>query len=149
MWRWVTELISMGCLTLRTQIERWPLVAPFRITGYTWEAVDVLVVSLEVDGRVGRGEAHGVYYRNDNPASMIKQIESLRTTIEAGIDRETLQSMLPPRGARNALDCALWDLESKLIGRPAWQGSELASPPPVLTTFTSRSAEPCTTTDSA
>src|SRR5260370_10933911 len=132
----------MGCLTLRTQIERWPLVAPFRITGYTWEAVDVLVVSLGIDGHVGCGEAHGVYYRNDNPASMIKQIESLRTTIEAGIDRESLQSMLPPGGARNALDCALWDLEAKLSGRPAWQVAEVASPRPLLTTFTCGADEP-------
>jgi L-alanine-DL-glutamate epimerase-like enolase superfamily enzyme len=132
----------MACLTLRTQIERWPLVAPFRITGYTWEAVDVLVVSLGIDGRVGCGEAHGVYYRNDNPASMIKQIESLRTTIEAGIDRESLQSMLPPGGARNALDCALWDLEAKLSGRPAWQVAEVGSLRPLLTTFTCGADEP-------
>jgi L-alanine-DL-glutamate epimerase-like enolase superfamily enzyme len=132
----------MGRLTLRTEIERWPLVAPFRITGYTWEALDVLVVSLGKDGHVGRGEAQGVYYRNDNPASMTGQIESLRTTIEAGISRESLQSMLPPGGARNALDCALWDLEAKLSGRPAWQVAEVGNPRPLLTTFTCGVDEP-------
>jgi len=130
--RELKELILMGRLTLRTEIERWPLVAPFRITGYTWEALDVLVVSLEKDGHVGRGEAQGVYYRNDNPASMTGQIESLRTTIEAGISRESLQSMLPPGGARNALDCALWDLEAKLSGRPAWQVAEVGNPRPFV-----------------
>jgi L-alanine-DL-glutamate epimerase-like enolase superfamily enzyme len=132
----------MGRLTLRTEIERWPLIAPFRITGYTWEALDVLVVSLRHDGHVGWGEAHGVYYRNDNPASMTVQIESLRTTIEAGISRESLQSMLPPGGARNALDCALWDLEAKLSGRPAWQVAAVGNPRPLLTTFTCGADEP-------
>jgi L-alanine-DL-glutamate epimerase-like enolase superfamily enzyme len=132
----------MGPLTLRTEIERWPLVAPFRITGYTWEVLDTLLVSLGKDGYVGRGEAHGVYYLHDNPASMIKQIESLRTTIEGGISRESLQSILPPGGARNAMDCALWDLEAKLRGRSAWQIAELGNPQPLLTTFTCGADEP-------
>jgi L-alanine-DL-glutamate epimerase-like enolase superfamily enzyme len=132
----------MGRLTLRTEIEQWPLVAPFRITGYTWEALTVLVVSLGRAGHVGRGEAHGVYYRNDNPASMTGEIESLRTTIEAGISRESLQSMLPPGGARNALDCALWDLEAKFSGRPAWQVAAVGNPRPLLTTFTCGADEP-------
>jgi len=126
----------MSRLTLRTKIERWPLVEPFRITGHTWEALEVLLVSLGKDGHVGRGEACGVYYRNDNPASMIKHVESLRTTIEAGISRESLQSMLPPGGARNALDCALWDLEAKISGRPAWQVAEVENPRRLMTTFT-------------
>jgi hypothetical protein len=47
-----------------------PLAAPFRIAGYAWEHVDVLLVSLEKDRHVGQGEAGGVYYRNDTPASM-------------------------------------------------------------------------------
>jgi len=56
--------------------------------------------------------------------------------VEAGLDRAALQTLLPPGGARNALDCALWDLEAKLSGRPAWQIAGLEPPQPLLTTFT-------------
>ena len=59
-----------------------------------------LLVSLEKDGHVGQAEAAGVYYKNDRPASMLGQIESLRTTIEAGISRDRAQSLLPRGGAR-------------------------------------------------
>lgn len=123
-------------IELHTKIEQWPLKTPFRITGYTWEFVDVLAVALEQDGQVGRGEAAGVYYKNDRPAGMRETIESLRRTIEAGITRESAQQLLPPGGARNALDCALWDLEAKRTGRPVWQIAGLEPPRPLLTTMT-------------
>src|SRR5690349_13998049 len=102
----------MTALKLKAKIEQWPLVNPFRITGYTFEAVDVVLVTLEQSGHVGRGEAAGVYYKNDKPGSMLEQIESLRSKIEAGVTRQSLQQLLPSGGARNALDCALWDLEA-------------------------------------
>jgi L-alanine-DL-glutamate epimerase-like enolase superfamily enzyme len=126
----------MRALTLRTHIERWPLAKPFHISGHTWEHVEVLLVTLERTGHVGRGEAAGIYYRNDNPVSMLKLIETLRPSIEALESRESLQTLLPPGGARNALDCALWDLEAKLSGRAAWQIAGLAAPQPLVTTFT-------------
>jgi L-alanine-DL-glutamate epimerase-like enolase superfamily enzyme len=123
-------------LRMHAKIERWPLAEPFRITGYTWENIDVLLVTLEKDDYIGQGEAAGVYYKNDKPASMLKQIESLRTTIEARLSRDSVQNLLPPGGARNALDCALWDLEAKVTGRSAWQIAGLEKPRPLLTTFT-------------
>jgi L-alanine-DL-glutamate epimerase-like enolase superfamily enzyme len=118
------------------------MAAPFRITGYTFDAIDVVLVRLEKDGRVGRGEAFGVYYRNESAASILKQIEELRTTIEDGISRDVLQKVLPPGGARNAIDCALWDLEAKLRGRSAWQMAGLEMPRPLVTTFTCGADEP-------
>jgi L-alanine-DL-glutamate epimerase-like enolase superfamily enzyme len=129
-------------LRLELKLEQWPLVAPFRITGYTWESIPVLLVRLEKNGQVGQGEAAGVYYKNDKPASMLAQLESLRTTIEAGITRDRAQTLLPRGGARNALDCALWDLEAKLTGRAAWQIAGLTQPRPLLTTFTCGADEP-------
>jgi L-alanine-DL-glutamate epimerase-like enolase superfamily enzyme len=126
----------MGLVTLRTEIEHWPLVAPFRVTGYAWESLDILVVSLERDGQVGRGEAAGVYYKKDTPDSMVRQVESVRQRIEGGAGHDYLRKALPPGGARNALDCALWDLEAKTSGRPAWAIAELEKPRPLLTTFT-------------
>jgi L-alanine-DL-glutamate epimerase-like enolase superfamily enzyme len=127
---------TIGPLILRAKIEHWPLVAPFRITGRTWERLDVLVVSLESNGLVGSGEAAGVYYKNDTPATMIKQIMGVRGKIELGQSRESVQKLLPAGGARNALDCAIWDLEAKVSGTGAWQIARLAQPKPLLTTFT-------------
>jgi L-alanine-DL-glutamate epimerase-like enolase superfamily enzyme len=123
-------------LKLTVKLEQWPLTAPFRIAGHTWESLDVLVVSLERDDYVGRGEAAGVYYRNDTPASMARQLDAVRRRVEAGISRDSLQTLLPPGGARNALDCALWDLEAKITGRAAWEIADLDEPHPLLTTFT-------------
>lgn len=135
-------MTNHGCLRLRARIENWPLVAPFRITGYTWTTLQVLIVTLEREGHIGRGEAAGVYYKGDSPPLMLRSVESIRTTIEAGMDRSALQLLLPPGGARNALDCALWDLEAKLSGRAAWQIAGLQELRPLLTTFTCSAGTP-------
>lgn len=128
---------NLGSLTLRVVVERFPLKEPFHITGHTISESAVLLVELEADGLVGRGEAAGVYYRtSDNPSENATLIEGLRGRLEAGIDREALQTLLPVGGARNALDCALWDLEAKTTGHPAWRLAGLDSPRPLLTTFT-------------
>jgi L-Ala-D/L-Glu epimerase len=132
---WMPSMLT-ECFKVHCAVEQWPLAVPFRITGHTWDFVDVLVVTLEKDGQVGRGEAEGVYYKDDTPASMIKEIEARRSLIEAGINRESVQKLLPPGGARNALDCAVWDLEAKLTGRRAWQIAGLERPRPLITTFT-------------
>ena len=134
--------VTIGPLQLHLAIERWPLVSPFTITGYRWEFTEILLVTLEHDGFTGRGEATGVYYRNDTPASMNEQIEALRPTIESGLSRDSLQALLPCGGARNALDCALCDLEAKVSGRPVWQIAQLEPPRPLLTTFTCGADQP-------
>jgi L-alanine-DL-glutamate epimerase-like enolase superfamily enzyme len=129
-------------LTLQISVEKWPLKAPFRITGYTFVAVDVVVAGLSCGGHTGRGEAAGVYYRGETAASMTAQIEAVRSSIEAGIDREALRRLLPAGGARNAVDCALWDLEARLSGIPAWKIAGLNSPVPLVTTFTLGADDP-------
>jgi L-alanine-DL-glutamate epimerase-like enolase superfamily enzyme len=124
-------------LTLRVAVEKFPLKQPFHITGYTMVDAEVVTVELEQDGHVGRGEASGVYYRKfDDAASNMKQIEAVRPRIEIGLDRESLQSLLPAGGARNAVDCALWDLEAKRTGLSAWHIAGLNRPQPLLTTMT-------------
>lgn len=128
--------IDIGPVTLSAQIEEWPLAAPFRITGYTFESIHVLAVSLTKDGHVGRGEAAGVYYKNEKPETLLQQVQSLRSSLAEGISRTKLRTMLPPGGARNALDCALWDLEAKLSGSTVWQLAGLSEPRPLVTTFT-------------
>jgi L-Ala-D/L-Glu epimerase len=123
-------------LTLTVTREEWPLTFPFRISGHTFASSPCVLVSLRQGAVTGRGEAQGVYYRNDTVESMVAQIESVRSTIERGINRTELQQLLPLGGARNALDCALWDLESRLQGTPAWKLAGLEPPRPLITTFT-------------
>lgn len=129
-------------LQLQASIETWPTKAPFHITGYTFNAFEAVVVTLSDGDLVGRGEGLGVYYRNDTPVAMLAQIEALRPRIEAGLTREQLQQLLPAGGARNALDCALWDLEAKRSGRPVWELAGQDAPVPLLTTFTVSADEP-------
>jgi L-Ala-D/L-Glu epimerase / N-acetyl-D-glutamate racemase len=102
--------------------ESWPYKRPFGISRGAEAALDVIVVTLtDGDGLAGRGEAAGVDYDGETAALLAAQIEALRAPIEAGLDRTALAARLPAGGARNALDCALWDLEAKRAGRRAWQ----------------------------
>jgi L-Ala-D/L-Glu epimerase len=125
-----------AAITLTVATERFPLKEPFNITGHTMTATEVVVVTLQQGLHSGRGEASGVFYRDDDPPHMIRQIESIRAQFETGIDRHALQTLLPPGGARNAVDCALWDLEAQLRDQPAHRIAGLPPPRPLLTTFT-------------
>ena len=99
---------TVGRLTLETALEEWPLSAPLRITGYTFTTMTLVVVTLSDGVHSGRGEAAGVFYLNESPSNLIGQIEAVRGKLEAGLTREELRVLLPPGGARNAVDCALW-----------------------------------------
>jgi L-Ala-D/L-Glu epimerase len=124
----------LGPLTLKVDIERWPLAAPFRIAGHTWSELEVLTVTLSYQGKNGTGEAAGVYYKAETPAGMREQVLEVRAYIELGITRASLSRLLPPGGARNALDCALWDLEAKVTGQPVWEIAGLKETPRALVT---------------
>jgi L-Ala-D/L-Glu epimerase len=123
-------------LALNVAVERWPLKEPFHISGHTFVAAELILVTLATRGIAGRGEAAGVYYRGETPQSMTAQIEAARSAIERGVDRNVLREILPPGGARNAVDCALWDLEAKLTGTPVWTTAGLNAPVRTLTTYT-------------
>ena len=98
-----------------------PLERPFVITGHTFVNLEAVVVTLSSDGHVARGEGDGVYYLGETQESMLQELESVRRQVEAGISRDELQDLLPAGGARNALDCALWDLEAKSTGQGIWK----------------------------
>ncbi len=123
-------------IQLELEVQSWPLRVPFRITGHVWEHLDIVICSLSRSGHTGRGEATGVYYRGETAVGIKAQIESVRDQIEAGISREALQDLLPAGGARNAVDCALWALESREQATPVWRLAGLEPPRPLLTTFT-------------
>lgn len=116
-------------------IADWELKQPFSITGKTWLSSPALVVELSQNGYIGRGEAQGVYYLNETAESIFAQIDDLTADIRNGLTREALQDILPAGGARNALDCALWDLECKRSGKTIWELTGI-QPKPVTTVFT-------------
>lgn len=119
---WITPI------AISVSIERWPLREPFRLTGHTYLFRDVLVVTLSSRGAVGKGEATGVRYRGEDAQTIAAQIENVRPIFEAGMCREALRELLPPGGARNALDCALWDLEAALLDRTVWDLAGISAP---------------------
>ena len=129
-------------MDLSVTLERWPVRYPFRITGFTFTESEVVVVELR-DGELrGRGEASGVYYKGESAALCRDQIVRVADRIRAGISRAELLALLPAGGARNAVDCALWDLEAKQQRRPAWKLAGLGAPRPLLTTQTLGADEP-------
>lgn len=115
--------------------ESWPSIIPFRISNHVWNDFPCIVCEISQDGITGRGEALGVYYHGETPESMKAQIEAVAPELSAGADRKQLLELLPPGGARFAVDSALWDIEAQLSGTNAW---ELAGvqPDPVQTVFT-------------
>lgn len=110
-----------GSRKLRCSVETWALQSPITITGHTFAAANLLHVAMEADGCTGQGEGAGVYYLGETGEKLLADVESVRSAIEAGADRAALQSLLTRGGARNALDCALWDLEAKQKGATIWE----------------------------
>ncbi|MGH8178479.1 MAG: dipeptide epimerase [Steroidobacter sp.] len=134
---------------MRVEVKRLPLKAPFRISGYTFTEVPVAVVTLRSAHALGRGEAAGVYYLEDTPERIARTLETHRSVVERGVDREQLRQMLPAGGARNALDCALWELEAQRAGQPVWRLAGLDHVMPRITTFTLGVDDPSSTARAA
>jgi L-alanine-DL-glutamate epimerase-like enolase superfamily enzyme len=116
-------------------IESWASLTPFRIAGYEWDDYPSVVCEIEQDGIVGRGEALGVYYLDETEKTMLTELESITDKLAAGADRNDLLQLLPPGGARNAADAALWDLEAQITGTSVWQMAGVGADP-VETVFT-------------
>lgn len=120
-------------LILRT--ETWPFQRPLRISGHTFTGRNLVLVELVTSKGCGRGEAWCVHYNGETVENVCLQIETVASEVEKGISRDELQKLLPPGGARNALDCAMWDLEAKLTGKSIWALTGI-DPTPVTTAFT-------------
>lgn len=126
----------MATRHLHAAREVFPIRGVFRISrGARTESV-VVAVSLHQGAARGRGECVPYARYGESVDSVLDQIRMARPAIEAGAGRAALQSLLPAGAARNAIDCALWDLEAKLAGRPVWELAGLAPPRAVTTAFT-------------
>lgn len=98
--------------------ESWPLHSPFVISRGTRNEAVVVVVEIEQDGVKGVGECTPYPRYGESVESVMAQIMTVVEPLEAGASREALQTLLPAGAARNALDCALWDLEARREGKP-------------------------------
>ncbi|MGQ0444398.1 MAG: N-acetyl-D-Glu racemase DgcA [Beijerinckiaceae bacterium] len=117
-------------------VERFPILGQFAIArGAKTEAV-VVTAAIEDGYCRGRGESVPYARYGETVDSVLAQIESVRLQIEASADCTRLQTLLPPGAARNAIDCALWDLAAKRSGVPAHVLAGVAPPRPVTTAFT-------------
>ncbi len=123
-------------------IERYPILGRFVISRGAKTEAAVVVATVEDGGFRGRGEAVPYARYGESPEGTLAQIESVRMAIEAGAGRAALQALLPPGAARNALDCALWDLEAKRSGVPVHILAALPPPVPVTTAFTISAGTP-------
>jgi L-alanine-DL-glutamate epimerase-like enolase superfamily enzyme len=121
-------------LTAREEV--WPIAGRFVIARGAKTEARVVVVELEQDGVRGRGESTPYPRYGETPQSVLAEIDSIRDAVEAGCDRAGLQILAPAGAARNALDCALWDLEAKRQGVRAWTLAGRSQPGPVTTAFT-------------
>lgn len=101
---------------LRAQHDSFPLSTPFRISRGVKTQAEVVTVALEQGGETGRGEGVPYARYGESIETALAAIQGVRDAIENGADRAQLLGLLPPGAARNAVDCALWDLEARLSG---------------------------------
>ena len=127
--------------------ETWPFDKPFRISRGTNTEARVVVVTVSDGKHTGRGEAVPISRYNQSIASVLKEIESIKS--EPTLDRHRLQKLLPAGAARNALDCALWDLEAKISGKRVWELANIPMVPEVETSFTISLDTPAAVADAA
>lgn len=108
----------------------------FTISRGAVSAVELVVVEIETQGTVGRGECRPYPRYGESVRQTLAAIEAVRERVEAGCDRDELATLLPAGAARNALDCALWDLEAKTAGEPVWRLAGLPEPRPLEVSYT-------------
>lgn len=121
---------------LTARAESWPIAGTFRISRSAITERTVVVVEIEEGGARGRGECVPYPRYDETPERTLAEIEALRPALEAGLDRARLGHALKAGAARNAIDCALWDLEAKRTGAPVWRLAGLPEPRPVETAYT-------------
>jgi L-Ala-D/L-Glu epimerase len=121
-------------LSIQAAEEIWPLKQVFRISRGSRSEARVVVVTITDGQHVGRGECVPIARYKQTVDSVLEQIESIKA--EENLGRHRIQKLLPPGAARNALDCALWDLEAKISGKRVWELADIRVIPEIETSFT-------------
>ena len=136
-------------MELSVRIERWPLVGAFTISRGTKSEAVVVVAELSDGTHRGRGESVPYARYGETPDGIVAAIELLRPALRRGLSRTDLQAAMPAGAARNALDCAFWDVNAKAAGRPVHELTGLAAPKPRITAYTISLAAPAAMAEAA
>ncbi|WAC49470.1 dipeptide epimerase [Asticcacaulis sp. SL142] len=123
-------------IQLKSEAQSWPIAGRFTIARGSKTEAQVLYVELRDGDHIGRGESVPYARYGESIEASIAELEAIRTQVEAGLNIEALQSTLPAGAARNALDCALWDLRAKQSGIAAFKTAGLRSLSPLKTAYT-------------
>ncbi len=115
-------------------VEKWPLHEPFVISRMVQLNGEVIIVTIEQEGVVGRGECERMDVFEADYPDVLKMVEGVKSLVESGISRDELAEHMPAGAARNAIDCALFELDAKLTGQAAWQLAGFQAPPEAVTT---------------
>ncbi len=132
----------MSAISLHVEETVFPLAEVFTISRGSRTEARVVTVKLDDGSFSGWGECVPYARYDETVDSVMDEIRSLENAVENGIDREDLQDMLEPGAARNALDCALWDLEAKRAGKRAYELAGLSNPGPEITAYTLSLSDP-------
>jgi L-alanine-DL-glutamate epimerase-like enolase superfamily enzyme len=127
---------------LTVTIERWPVAGAFTIARGAKTHVDVVVAEVTENELIGRGEGTAIYYHGETAEGVAAAVRDMADAVAGGITRPDLLSAMPAGAARNALDCALWALESAQSGMPVWALAGLPPPHPLITAYTISLDEP-------
>jgi len=127
---------------ITAEIQSWPIAGAFTISRGAKTEARVVVASVSQHGLTGYGECVPYSRYGENEKDVVAAIKAQQPAIADGMSREELQRVMPRGAARNALDCALWDLETKLAGKPAWELAGLGAPRALTTAYTLSLAAP-------
>ncbi|MGD9811677.1 MAG: N-acetyl-D-Glu racemase DgcA [Sphingobium sp.] len=126
----MTHLVSV-------EVERWPVAGAFTISRGAKTHVDVVVCTVGDGHYSGRGEATAIYYHGETAEGCVAAIRDFATSLQGqALSRDVVNARMPRGAARNALDCALWDMDAKRTGVPVWELAGLAAPVPLPTALT-------------
>ncbi len=126
--------VPISPLSIEAHEEIWPLRQPFRISRGSRTEAQIVVVTVSDGKHIGHGEGVPLARYNQSIASVLAQIESIQG--DKNLNRQSLQDLLPAGAARNALDCALRDLEAKISGKRVWELANIPIVSEVETSFT-------------
>lgn len=127
---------------LRATAETFPIAGAFTISRGAKTTAEVVICEIESSDQVGRGECVPYARYGESVPGVLAAIEEMRGVVEDSIGREDLARIMPAGAARNAIDCALWDLEAKLSGVPTWQVINAVAPQKLVTAYTLSLGEP-------
>jgi L-alanine-DL-glutamate epimerase-like enolase superfamily enzyme len=134
---------------LEIYLEEWPIRGTFTISRGSRTKAEIIVVELSEGTHLGRGECVPYARYGESLESVRRQIEELAGAITSGLSREDLQDALPAGAARNALDCAMWDLDAKRAGKSVWELAGLPAPGPLTSAYTLSLDSPSVMRDAA